>query len=278
MNEHDMRRLADAICEAVMAEISGQHADVDGREIVVDVSSGSKIVTPPVSENAEILSMKKTTPARVAVGRAGARLRTETYLAFRADHAAARDAVLPDVAPDFSERLGLETVVTRCADKNEFLTRPDLGRVFPRESLEKIRALNPEPIDVLVYLADGLSSRAVEANGETILPILLEGLRAAGLRVGQPFFVQYGRVGTMEEIAQTTGAAVTCVLLGERPGLGSAQSMSAYFAYNARPGMPESERTVVSNIYSGGINAAEAGAYLTEALERAWREKKSGVA
>jgi len=230
-----------------------------------------------ISTDHHLERMKKSTPARIAVGRAGARLRTETYLSFRADHAVSRDAVLLDVAPEFLSRLKLETVVTRCTDKNEFLTRPDLGRIFPRESLEKIRALNPEPADVLVYLADGLSSKAVEANGETILPILLEGLRGAGLRIGQPFFVRYGRVGTMEEIAQTVGAKVVCVLLGERPGLGSAESMSAYFAYNARPGMPESERKVVSNIYAGGINAAEAGAYLTELLEKAFREKKSGL-
>jgi len=275
MNEHDIRRLTDAITEAVLREISSNGLNAEIERPVV----GASIARPPqnIDDAPEITRMKQSTPARIAVGRAGARLRTDTYLAFRADHAAARDAVLLDVAPDFLERLGLETVTTRCADKNEFLTRPDLGRVFPRESLEKIRALNPEPADVLVYLADGLSSKAVEANGETILPIMLEGLRGAGLKVGQPFFVKYGRVGTMEEIAQAVGAKVVCVLLGERPGLGSAESMSAYLAYNARPGIPESERTVVSNIYAGGINAAEAGAYLTEVLERVFREKKSGV-
>ncbi|MDR1410052.1 MAG: ethanolamine ammonia-lyase subunit EutC [Oscillospiraceae bacterium] len=271
MNEQALRRLTDAITDTVLRKIATGSKDGKAE------AAANKITALPSTVNDDITRMKQSTSARIAVGRAGARLRTDTYLAFRADHAAARDAVLLDVNLDFLARLGLESVSTRCADKNEFLTRPDLGRVFPHESLEKIHTLNPEPVDVLVYLADGLSSRAVEANGETILPILLEGLRGTGLKVGQPFFVCYGRVGTMEEITQTVGAAVTCVLLGERPGLGSAESMSAYFAYNAHPGMSESGRTVISNIYAGGINAAEAGAYLTEALERAFREKKSGV-
>ncbi|MCL2023489.1 MAG: ethanolamine ammonia-lyase subunit EutC [Oscillospiraceae bacterium] len=257
MNRQDTERLIDQITKAVIAELEKRENSDDGAA---------------VQER-----LRASTSARICVGRAGTRLRTDTYLDFRADHAIARDAVLLDVDSAFLESMSLESVTTRCCDKDEFLTRPDLGRVFPQESLEKIRALNPEPVDVLVYLADGLSSRAVEANAQTILPIILEGLRGAGLKVGQPFFVKYGRVGTMEEVAQTTGAAVVCVLLGERPGLGSAESMSAYLAYNARVGMPESERTVVSNIYAGGINAAEGGAYLVEVLERVFQERKSGV-
>ncbi|MDR0883710.1 MAG: ethanolamine ammonia-lyase subunit EutC [Oscillospiraceae bacterium] len=264
MHQQDIQKLTETITKAVLAEIA--------RGAGTPAHTADAPATAP-----EIARMQSSTPARIAVGRAGARLRTESYLQLRADHAAARDAVLQDVDGDFLARLGLETVLTRCADKDEFLTRPDLGRVFPAESLAQLKAINPEPCDVLVYLADGLSSRAAEANGETILPLLLEGLRGQGLKVGQPFFVAYGRVATMEQVAQTVGAKVVCVLLGERPGLGSAESMSAYLAWNPRPGMPESERTVVSNIYAGGINAAEAGAYLTDVLARVYREQKSGV-
>ncbi|MDR1805265.1 MAG: ethanolamine ammonia-lyase subunit EutC [Clostridium sp.] len=226
---------------------------------------------------ARFARLKTCCPARIDCGRAGTRLLTEDYLKFRADHAAARDAVLLDVGEDFLSRLGLESVQTRCTDKEEFLRRPDLGRVFPREGLARIREINPQPSDVLVYLADGLSSRAVEANGEACLLVLNEGLRGAGLKIGKPFFVKFGRVATMEEIAEQTGVQVVCVLLGERPGLGSAESMSAYYAYKPTRGMAESGRAVVSNIYSGGLNAAEAGAYLAELLTRAFREQKSGV-
>ena len=217
------------------------------------------------------------TSARIAVGRAGERLRTETYLQFRADHAAARDSVYSDVSQELIQRMDLPEIPTMCKDREEFLTRPDLGRIFSQESREAIKRRNPTPCDVLVYAADGLSSRAVEANLENILPVILDGLAQQGLVCGAPFFVKYGRVAAMEPIAELTGAQVVCVLIGERPGLGSAESMSAYMAYAPTIGMPEANRTVVSNIYSGGLNAVEAGAYIAELLGKIYRGKKSGI-
>ncbi|MDR1464011.1 MAG: ethanolamine ammonia-lyase subunit EutC [Oscillospiraceae bacterium] len=214
---------------------------------------------------------------RIGIGRSGARLRTRDWLAFRADHAAARDAAFLDVDPALLESLALPATVTRCRDKDEFLTRPDLGRTFPDESLAQIRAWNPKPCDALVYAADGLSSRAVEANLPDLLPMLRDGLTAQGLTMGQSFFVKYGRVAAMDAVAEATGAKVVCVLLGERPGLGSPESMSAYIAYGAKVGMPEAYRTVVSNIYCGGIPAVEAGAYLAELIAVIHREQASGV-
>ena len=219
-----------------------------------------------------------TTSARIAVGRAGERLKTDTYLQFRADHAAARDAVYNDVSADLLRRMELPEIPTLCGDRDEFLTRPDLGRDFSEESRRAIKALNPGPCDVLIYAADGLSSRAVEANLENILPVIADGAAQQGLSVGKPFFVKYGRVASMEPIAELTEAKVACVLIGERPGLGSAESMSAYMAYQPTPGMPEANRTVVSNIYSGGLNAVEAGAFIAELIGRIFSAKKSGVA
>ena len=217
------------------------------------------------------------TSARIAVNRAGTRLRTDTYLQFRADHAAARDAVYNDVPAELLRGLGLPEFTTRCQSRDEFLTRPDLGRVFSDETRKAIAAHNPAPCDVLVYAADGLSSRAIAANLENILPAITEGTAQQGLRCGKPFFVKYGRVASMEPIAELTGARVVCVLIGERPGLGSADSMSAYMAYAPTVGMPEARRTVVSNIYHGGINAVEAGAYIAELLGRMHKSQKSGV-
>lgn len=183
-----------------------------------------------------------------------------------------------DVPPEFVEGLGLFTVQSRCVEKNQFLTRPDLGRQLCEEGEAAIRSrCTPNP-DVQIFLADGLSSTAIEANAETILAILIEGLRQRGFTVGTPFFVRFGRVGIEDQVAEILGAKVVCVLIGERPGLGSAESMSAYIAYNARVGMPEARRTVVSNIHRDGINAAEAGAYLVDLIEKVYREKASGVA
>ena len=235
-------------------------------------------VPPPASLVPEPARAKSAvTSARIGVGRAGARLKTATYLEFRADHAAARDAVYNDVSADLLRRLGLPEIVTQCRDRDEFLTRPDLGRVFPEESRRAIKERNPNPCDVLVYTADGLSSRAVEANLENILPVIADGVAQQGLKIGQPFFVKYGRVAGMEPIGELVGAKVVCVLIGERPGLGSAESMSAYLAYAPTVGMPEANRTVVSNIYSGGLNAVEAGAFIAELIGKIFAAKKSGV-
>ena len=221
--------------------------------------------------------MKNATPARIDVGRCGPRLRTQTMLQLRADHAAARDAVFMDVGEDFLQRLGLFSVVTCCRDKNEFLTRPDLGRMIPAKERQIINEKCKHHVDVQIYVSDGLSSAAIEANAADVLPVLTDGLTAKGLTVGTPFFVKFGRVGAMDPISEMLDAKVTCVLIGERPGLATAESMSVYIAYEARIGMPESRRTVVSNIHSRGTPAVEAGAYLVDLLNEIFTARASGV-
>ena len=229
-------------------------------------------------QDAEALArMKKKTTARIGVGRAGPRLNTRTMLTLRADHAKARDAVFLDVPGELIEKLGLFTVQTKCAEKNQFLTRPDLGRQLSEEGARAVKERCAPNPDVQVFLADGLSSTAVEANAETILGLLLDALKDRGLTVGTPFFVRFGRVAVEDQVAELVGAKVVCVLIGERPGLGSAESMSAYIAYNARVGMPEARRTVVSNIHKDGLSAAEAGAYFAELIEKIYHAKASGV-
>ncbi|HIR19949.1 MAG TPA: ethanolamine ammonia-lyase subunit EutC [Candidatus Pelethomonas intestinigallinarum] len=229
-------------------------------------------------QDAEALArMKKKTTARIGVGRAGPRLNTRTMLTLRADHAKARDAVFLDVPGELIEKLGLFTVQTKCAEKNQYLTRPDLGRQLSEEGARAVKERCAPNPDVQVFLADGLSSTAVEANAETILGLLLDALKDRGLTVGTPFFVRFGRVAVEDQVAELVGAKVVCVLIGERPGLGSAESMSAYIAYNARVGMPEARRTVVSNIHKDGISAAEAGAYIAELIEKIYHAKASGV-
>ena len=229
-------------------------------------------------QDAEALArMKKKTTARIGVGRAGPRLNTRTMLTLRADHAKARDAVFLDGPGELIEKLGLFTVQTKCAEKNQFLTRPDLGRQLSEEGARAVKERCAPNPDVQVFLADGLSSTAVEANAETILGLLLDALKDRGLTVGTPFFVRFGRVAVEDQVAELVGAKVVCVLIGERPGLGSAESMSAYIAYNARVGMPEARRTVVSNIHKDGISAAEAGAYIAELIEKIYHAKASGV-
>ncbi len=226
-------------------------------------------------ESLEIL--KSSTAARVGIGRCGPRLTTDEMLKFRADHAAARDSVQKDVDPAFLKEMGLVSVVTQCRDKNEYLTRPDLGRKLTEESkatLKKICRMSPK---VQIFAGGGLSSVAIRANLETILPVMQDALAAKGIETGTPFYVKYARVGVEDEICELLDAEVVCVLIGERPGLMTAESMSAYIAYRAKPGVPESIRTVVSNIHKGGTAAAEAGAYIADIIEQILEAKASGV-
>ena len=146
--------------------------------------------------------MMRLTTARIGVGCAGPRLKTQTLLTLRADHARARDAVMLDVHQDVIDNLKLFSVQTRCQDKNEFLTRPDLGRRLSEDGVQKVKDQCIEGPDVQLIVADGLSSTAINANIENVLPVLMDGLSAAGLRVGTPFFVRYGRVAVEDEIAE----------------------------------------------------------------------------
>lgn len=229
-------------------------------------------------EDAEALErMMKRTTARIGVGKAGPRLKTQTLLALRADHAQARDAVMKDVDPKVLEEAGLFTVQTLCEDKNIFITRPDLGRKLSPEAVQTLKEKCVRNPDVQIYVSDGLSSTAVEANVNKILPVITEALQSKGLTVGTPFYLRFGRVGAQEQVAETLGAKVVCVLLGERPGLATAESMSAYITYNAYVGMPESKRTVVSNIHKNGTAAVEAGAYISEVIAKILEQKASGV-
>ena len=228
-------------------------------------------------DQAAFLAMKERTPARIGVGRAGARYRTETMLRFQADHAAAQDAVFSDVPEEFIQQMGWQVYQTSCESREEFLTRPDKGRVFPADTLQKIKASIPAGTQVVLYVADGLSSSAVHANAADILPVIHDGLQAAGLRVSDPFFVKFGRVATEDQIGEACGADVVCVLLGERPGLVTAESMSAYIAYKPTVGMAESRRTVLANIHRGGTPAVEAGAHIVDLIQLMMEKKASGT-
>ena len=221
--------------------------------------------------------MKKRTTARIGVGRAGPRLTTQSLLKLRADHAQARDAVFADVSPALLDSLGLFSVQSRCDTKNTFITRPDLGRLLSDEAAETVKSRCKRGPDVQLIAADGLSSTAIEVNLPKILPVLTEALARKNITVGTPFFVKYGRVACEDHIAELVGAKVVCILIGERPGLATAESMSAYIAYNAHVGMPESGRTVVSNIHKDGTAAVEAGAYIADVIEKILKNKASGV-
>ena len=211
-----------------------------------------------VANREELLKYKRKTPARLAISRAGSRYTTHTLLRLRADHAAAQDAVLTNVSEEFLQANNLFTVKSRCEDKDQYITRPDLGRRLDEEAVKTLKEKCVQNPTVQVFVADGLSSTAIEANIEDCLPALL------------------ARVGIADDVSEVVGAEVTCVLIGERPGLATAESMSAYITYKGYVGIPEAKRTVVSNIHIKGTPAAEAGAHIAHIIKKVLDAKASG--
>ena len=234
-------------------------------------------LTEDPQNGAEYLKLKARTPARLGMGKAGPRYKTLTMLRFRADHAAAQDAVFSQVAEDFAGKHGLVPVQTRCKDKEEYLTRPDLGRCFDKKNQEIIKKSVPSPPTVQIVVGDGLSSAAITANALDCLAAIQDGLKGKGIDMGQPLFVRYCRVGAGDAIGDVTGCQLVCMLVGERPGLVTDKSMSAYITYKPHTGVSESSRTVVSNIHAQGTPAVEAGAHVAELIETILRKKVSGV-
>ena len=222
-------------------------------------------------------ALKAKTPARLGSGRAGPRYKTLTMLRFRADHAAAQDAVFSQVEEDFAEKNGLIPVQTRCTSKDEYLTRPDLGRIFDEENRNKLRAAITGKPRVLIVVGDGLSSAAIHANAMDCMAAIRDGLKAKGIDTGKAVFVRYCRVGAGDAIGDVTGCELVCVLVGERPGLVTDKSMSAYITYNPHIGSLESSRTVVSNIHAQGTPAVEAGAHIASLIDTILKKKVSGV-
>lgn len=287
------------IVEQVLREMSASKAEAESKEQddkrrasepasfsseaplsdLAEIDIQKQLLVPNPKNREFYMKMKEATPARIGVWRCGTRPLTETLLRFRADHAIAQDAVMGEVASDFAERYGMVFTKTRCRDKDEFLTRPDLGRRLDDESLETIRKKCEKGAQVQIIVADGLSSKAVEANIPDLLPALRQGLERLGIKkLGTPIFVKYGRVAIMDVIGEELRPECAVVLIGERPGLGTAESLSAYMGYNPRIGMLESERMVVSNIHrKGGVPPAEAGAHLATLIKKILDAKASGV-
>jgi ethanolamine ammonia-lyase small subunit len=228
----------------------------------------------------------RATPARLGVGRAGSRPRTATLLAFRRDHAAARDAVWSAWSPAFLEWLsarGFLCVRSAAPDRRAYVLTPPLGRQLAAGEVARIRAANAAAVrgdtagpSVQLVLSDGLSAIAAERHAEVIVPRLLEGLRRLG-PVCVPVAVHNGRVAVGDAVASASAAGCVVHLIGERPGLGSADSLGCYLTY--RPGAltTDADRKCISNIHAAGLNPAEAAATIIGTVRRILAAGTSGM-
>ena len=280
----DRSRIEAMVRDALARKASAGGSSSRGTTTREVESSGALLLTPDRGVNIGepydprvMPSILSATPARVAVGRAGTRYCTNTMLRFRADHAAAKDAVLSDVDPELLRRLGLFEIASRAPDKATFLQRPDLGRALSDEARAELGKRIGKPPRLVVIYGDGLSAAALNQHLPEFHAALVAALAARGLAHAPAFFVRRSRVKIMDEIARLTHAEAALFVCGERPGLGFADSLSAYFIYQPAAGATDADREVISNINPRGRPPAEAARDVAAALERVLAAKKSGV-
>jgi ethanolamine ammonia-lyase small subunit len=229
-----------------------------------------------------VRKIRARTPARLLVGRAGAAYRTSTLMDLREAHAAARDAVRAELNSEevfgspFVQRWNLFEACTKARGKDEYLLRPDLGRHFDEDSRAKIESRCPRESDLQMAIGDGLSVAAVAAQVPPLLRLLFEGAKERHWKIGQTFVIHYCRVGVLNEIGELLRPRVAVLLIGERPGLGTAESLSAYMAYQPRNSHTDANRNLISNVHARGLNPPEAAARILDFVARMMKTATSG--
>jgi ethanolamine ammonia-lyase small subunit len=237
----------------------------------------------PADLSTMLQAIRARTPARILVGRAGPAYRTATALDLRQDHAAAVDAVHTeldlsrDLGADGVERWGLFEVRTRARDKAEYLMRPDLGRRLDDAASANVKRECPPGADIQVVIGDGLSVAAVAAQVPALLPLLEAETKRRGWTFGRPFAVRYCRVGVLNDVGELLDPSVVVLLIGERPGLATAESLSAYLAFHPRPGHTDAQRNLISNIHARGVPLQAAAPRLLALAEKMRQMQTSGV-
>ena len=229
-------------------------------------------------------AVRQRTPARIFQGRAGVGYRSQTQLELRRDHAAALDAVHAEIdldrdfGADFVAHWQLFEVQSRASSKPQYLMRPDLGRRLAPEASTLVLECCPSAVELQIVIGDGLSAAAVIEQVPRLLPLLAAGAVERGLKLGQPFFVRYCRVGVMNDIGELLKPRVVVLLIGERPGLATAQSLSAYFASQPRSGHTDAQRNLISNIHDRGVPAVQAAGRILDLGQLILQSGQSGVA
>ncbi len=238
-----------------------------------------------ITEN-DWAGLKRFTPARIALGRAGISLPTRAHLEFQLCHAQARDAVhIPlnrDALTTELNDLGLTVIPlhSRAPDRPTYLQRPDLGRRLDADAGARLKRLASEgaAADVALVLADGLSSTAVQHHAAAMLARIVDALRADGLSLSPVCLVEQGRVAVGDEIGELLGARMLVLLVGERPGLSAPDSLGIYYTWNPRVGLTDAARNCISNIRPGGLSVDDATRRLAWLIRESRRLGCSGVA
>lgn len=219
----------------------------------------------------------KHTTALVGIGCVGTRYATDVVLQFQAELAVAHAAVATELPEEWVESRGLLSLKSQVNDHREYLLRPDLGRRLDAASLDVLRHRAQRDVDVQPILADGLSAVATMGSGMALLASFSEECRARGWSVGTPMCARYARVWLQDEIGQEVGARVAVILLGERPGLGTGDGLSAYLVHGPKIGRKDGERNMMSNIHARGTPPEQAGKRLAVMVGAMLDQGRSGV-
>lgn len=229
-----------------------------------------------------VRKVRAQTPARLLAGRSGAAYRTSTQLELREAHAAARDAVRAelnfsrDLGDDFMRRWELFEVGSRASSKDEYLLRPDLGRQLNDAARAEVGRRCCTGNDLQIVIGDGLSVTAVARQVPGLLPLLFEGAKARGWSLGQGFVIRHCRVGILNEIGELLNPGVAVLLIGERPGLATAESLSAYMAYRPKASHTDAHRNLISNIHARGESTEQAARRILNLAAAMMKNQKSG--
>nr|WP_197207862.1 ethanolamine ammonia-lyase subunit EutC [Cytobacillus firmus] len=257
-----------------------ENAAVDTKESSVRTIIYEKMKQSGVDLPADLQEIEKVqaiTPARIGIGRTGTRMKTRNYLDFRIDHAAAQDAVFKDVSEKLLNELKLPVLHSKSETMDQYLMDLDSGRKLHDSSRQWAEENLPKNKEVQIIVSDGLSSTGVEANIRDLLPALVQGLKSKNISLGEPVFIKRSRVWIQDDLASIVNCDCVISLIGERPGLATAKSISAYLIYQPNENTVEADRTVISNIHEGGVPPVEAGAHLADLIEEILKHKASGV-
>jgi len=229
-----------------------------------------------------VKKIRAQTPARLLAGRSGAAYRTATQLELRDAHAAARDAVRAelnlstDFGDEFARKWNLFEVCSQAASKDEYLLRPDLGRHLNEAARAQVIKSCPTELDLQIVIGDGLSVTAAAIQVPRLLPLLDEGARARAWSIGEIFVIRHCRVGILNEIGELLAPKVAILLIGERPGLATAESLSAYMAYRPKTSDTDANRNLISNIHARGVSPEQAAQRILNLAASMMRTSKSG--
>jgi len=236
-----------------------------------------RVYTPRPEKSAFAAEAARHTTALLGIGHVGTRYATNVVLQFQAELAVAHAAVGAELPDGWAEQNGFVGVRSRVASHREFLLRPDLGRRLDEPSLEKVRTTCTKGVDVQVIVADGLSAVACMQTGKALHDEVVRACTARGLQVGTPIAARFARVWLEDEIGHEVGAKVAMILLGERPGLGTGDGLSAYVVYAPKIGNTDGERNMISNIHQRGIVPADAAERLAALAQAMIAQRCSGV-